>query len=259
MGPVTPRVEVEGLGFTYPSGAGRRRLQDVLSGRGARSTPTPVLREVGFAVEEGSCLGVIGRNGAGKSTLLRLLVGALRPDTGRVTVRGRIAPIIGLGSGLHPDYDAEENALLIGAAMGNRVAEMRERMDEIIAFAGLEEHRRRPVRQYSSGMLARLAFSVATCTRPDVLLVDEVLAVGDRDFNRKAQERMFALMSGTTATVLVSHDLGSVRALCDRVRWLDGGRVAAAGPPDEVVATYLEAVEPAAVEPAEPACERSAP
>lgn len=238
---MSTRVEVAGLAYSYPtSRRGDGRLLDLLMRRSRPAPRDPVLRDVSFRVEAGSCLGVIGANGAGKSTLLKLMVGALRPDRGTVDVDGRIAPIIGLGSGLHPEFDADENVLLMGTAMGNPLKDVRRRLDEIIGYADLEEHRHEPVRRYSSGMLARLAFSVATAFRPDVLLLDEVLGVGDYDFSTKAKLRIEDLIHGDAATILVSHDIASICNLCDQALWLDQGKVAAHGDPGEVVAAYVE-------------------
>jgi lipopolysaccharide transport system ATP-binding protein len=234
------RITVEHLSYTYPGAPHeRRRLYDRVAHPLRKRSRTPVLVDVNFSVDAGSCLGVIGRNGVGKSTLMKLLVGAMKPDAGNIRIAGRIAPLIGLGSGMHSECDADENALLMATAMGTSARDARAMLDDLISFAGLEAARHEPLRRYSSGMLARLAFAVATAVRPDVLLLDEVLAVGDYDFAVKARARIEELMSGETATVLVTHDMESVRTICDAAIWLDSGRVMAYGPSNDVVDEYL--------------------
>lgn len=237
---MTLRIQVTNLNFTYPGGwSGPIRLKDLFGQCPSRMPPRRILQDVSFALSSRHCLGVVGKNGAGKSTLLKLLVGALQADSGSVMTQGRIAPIIGLGSGLHPEYNADENALLMAVAMGHSLREAKRLLDDIINFAGLQEHRQKPLRFYSSGMLARLAFSIATSARPDILLIDEALSVGDFDFTANARERMRQLMDGPVATVLVTHDMHSVRNLCHEAIWIESGRVACAGEPDRVIEAYL--------------------
>lgn len=196
------------------------------------------LNEVSLQVRPGEVLGVIGPNGAGKSTLMKLIARVLPPTEGRVRVRGRIAPMIELGAGFNPDLTGLENTLLYGTLLGRSADLMRERAPEIARWADLGDHMDIPVRSYSSGMLARLAFSVAVDIAPDVLLVDEVLSVGDENFQRKSSARMDELISGGASVVLVSHNLAQVTKRADRVLWLDHGRVQALGEPAEVVERY---------------------
>jgi ABC-2 type transport system ATP-binding protein len=198
------------------------------------------LRGVSISVQPGEVLAVIGANGAGKSTLMKVIARVLPPTTGRVVVRGRVAPMIELGAGFNMEMTGYENVVLYGALLGRDASTMRARASAIAAWAHLEDSMDVPVRSYSSGMLARLAFAVAVDVDPDVLLVDEVLSVGDESFQRKSAERMDQLIASGTAVVLVSHNLDQVLEKADRVLWLDGGGVRAAGAPDEVVSAYRE-------------------
>lgn len=191
-----------------------------------------------FVVHPGQMLGVIGANGAGKSTLLRLLGGIGRPTTGRIIVKGRLGALLDLGGGFLRDLTGRENATLAGVVAGLLRSEIDERLPDIVRFAELEDFIDSPLRTYSSGMQMRLAFAVAVHTDADVLLVDEFLSVGDLAFQRKCHDRIKAMRERGCAVVMVTHDLGQVRALCDRALWLRGGRVAALGPPDEVGALY---------------------
>lgn len=198
------------------------------------------LHDVTFAVHPGEVLAIIGANGAGKSTLMKVMARVLPPTTGRVVVRGRVAPMIELGAGFNMEMTGYENIVLYGALLGRDAATMRARAAGIAEWAHLETSMDVPVRSYSSGMLARLAFAIAVDVQPDVLLVDEVLSVGDESFQRKSAQRMDQLISSGTAVVLVSHNLEQVLEKASRVVWLDGGRVRAAGDPPTVVAAYRQ-------------------
>ncbi len=199
-----------------------------------------VLRDVSFDVRAGESLAVIGANGAGKSTLLKLIAGILVPTSGQITVHGRVAALLELGAGFHPDLTGRENIALNGSILGLSRHFIRRQMDEIIAFADLEHFIDVPVRNYSSGMLMRLGFAVATAFQPEILLIDEVLAVGDQVFQDRCLRRIREIQGNGATVVLVSHDLESVRRLCRRAIWLDEGRVQADGPTDAVIARYLE-------------------
>jgi ABC-2 type transport system ATP-binding protein len=194
---------------------------------------------VSFTVAPGETLAVIGPNGAGKSTLLKVLARVLPPERGRVIVRGHVSPIIELGAGLNPELTGLENTVLYGALLGHDPRWLRAHGSQIAAYAGLADFMDVPLRCYSSGMIARLAFAVATLGDPDVLLVDEVLAVGDEAFRQRSAARIDELVSGGTAVVLVTHSLEVARARADRVLWLDHGRPRALGDPDEVIDAYL--------------------
>lgn len=192
-------------------------------------------------VSPGEVLAVIGHNGAGKSTLMKLIARVLPPSTGRVRVRGRIAPMIELGAGFNPDLTGVENIVLYGTLLGRDPSEMRRRAPAIAEWAELSDYLDVPVRSYSSGMLARLAFSVAVDTEPDVLIVDEVLSVGDESFQRRSLQRIEDMIRGGCAVVLVSHSMTQVLERASRVVWMERGRVRMEGSPDEVVAAYLAA------------------
>ncbi len=193
---------------------------------------------VGFEVARGEALGIIGHNGSGKTTLLRLLAGVMVPTTGRIKIEGRITTLIELGAGFNPQLTGEENIYLAGALYGISQHEMRRQFDEIVAFAELERFVHVAVKNYSSGMSARLGFSIATVIDPDVLIVDEVLAVGDEAFQEKCFARMVDFRDRGKTIVLVSHDLPLVERFCDRALLLDHGRLVAQGDPAEVVKSY---------------------
>ena len=198
------------------------------------------LKDVSFTVPEGTVLGIIGPNGAGKSTLLRLIAGIYRPTTGRVVVNGRLSALLNLGLGFHPELTGRENIIIGGLAMGLSRREIMRRLDEIVAFAELEEFIDAPVRTYSSGMYMRLAFSVAVNVDPDILLLDEVLAVGDAHFAEKSRARMEEFKEQGKTILLVTHDLATVESWCHQALWLEGGKVRALGDPHEVVSQYRE-------------------
>jgi len=197
-----------------------------------------VLNGLSFAAEQGEALGIVGENGCGKSTTLRLLARILYPDRGSVEVRGRVACLIELGAGFHPDMNGIENIYLNAAMFGLGRRETARRLDEIIAFSELEPHIENPIRTYSTGMYMRLAFSVAVCVEADVLLIDEILAVGDLNFQAKCLERLRRIRDRGTTVVIVSHSLEQVEAFCSRSIWISEGRAAADGPPEQTHAAY---------------------
>lgn len=216
-------------------------LQEVLV-RGVRKLSVQeefwALQDVSLEVAAGEMVGVIGRNGAGKSSLLRLAGGIGQPDRGRIVVDGRLGALIDLGAGFHPELTGRENVYMNGVISGLTRRQVSAILDEIVAFAELEEFIDSPVRTYSSGMQLRLAFAVAVHVQPEVLLVDEVLAVGDLGFQRKCLDRIEELRSQGAAILFVTHDLVQVQQICNRVIWLNKGRVAAWGPAEEVVSAY---------------------
>jgi len=196
------------------------------------------LREVSFSVAPREVLGVIGLNGAGKSTLLKLIAGIMKPTAGAVAVDGNISPLIELGTGFDPDLTARENVFLNGAVLGYQRIFLNRRFDEIIAFAELEQFVDVPLRNFSSGMVARLAFSIATLVDPEILLVDEILSVGDVRFQEKSEAKMRSMMEGGATVVFVSHNIRKVQEICHKVLWLEGGRVRMIGPVAEVCGAF---------------------
>jgi ABC-type polysaccharide/polyol phosphate transport system ATPase subunit len=195
-----------------------------------------------FTVPRGQALGVIGPNGAGKSTLLKLLARILEPDKGKVVIEGRVSALLELGAGFHPEYSAVENIFLSGAFYGMSRAQLKPRIDSIIEFAELERFADNPVKTYSSGMYARLGFAIAVSVEPDVLLCDEVLAVGDESFRQRCYDRMLEFRDAGRTLVLVTHDLGAVHQFCDRALWLQGGVIERDGDPRDVVRAYIREV-----------------
>ncbi len=216
-----------------------RTLKDLFVQRGGGGGEDIwALHDVTVGVAPGEAVGLIGRNGSGKTTLLRLVAGIIKPTGGRVSASGRVGSLLELGAGFHPDFTGRENVFLNGAIQGLRRAEIRERFDEIVAFAELEHAIDRPVRTYSSGMTMRLGFAIAAFLDADILLLDEVFAVGDEAFQRKCFGRIFQFKQGGGTIVFVSHDASAVERLCERSVLLDHGRVAFDGPTREAVARY---------------------
>ena len=201
------------------------------------------LEHVDFAVPKGTTFGIIGHNGSGKSTLLKCMARIYRPDTGSITIDGRMSALLELGAGFHPELSGRENVYLNGSILGLSTKQVNERFDEIVAFSGLERFIDSPVKNYSSGMFVRLGFAVAINVEPDVLLVDEVLSVGDESFQRKCLERFADLRREGKTIVVVTHSLETVRNLCDLAVWLDHGHVLHRGPGGEVADTYLASVQ----------------
>lgn len=197
------------------------------------------LRDVSFAVEQGETVGIIGPNGSGKSTALKLVSRIIEPTSGQVEADGRVGALLELGAGFHPDLTGRENIYLNGSILGISRRGINRRFDSIVAFAELSRFIDMPVRNYSSGMMMRLGFAVATSFQPDILLVDEVLAVGDQSFQAKCLQRIAQMRERGVTILFVSHGLDSVRRLCNRVVWLDEGRVQDIGPADQVIVKYL--------------------
>jgi ABC-type polysaccharide/polyol phosphate transport system ATPase subunit len=210
--------------------------------RGGRATYEEfwALKNVSLEVPAGSTFGLIGHNGSGKSTLLKCMARILQPDAGRITVAGKMSALLELGAGFHPELSGRENVYLNGSILGLSRRDIDSKFDSIVEFAGLERFIDSPVKNYSSGMYVRLGFSVAINVDPDVLLVDEVLAVGDESFQQRCAEKFADLKYAGKTVVLVSHALGSVRQMCDQAAWLDHGELQAVGQPGELIDTYVD-------------------
>jgi lipopolysaccharide transport system ATP-binding protein len=196
------------------------------------------LNQISFTVFEGECFGIVGRNGAGKSTLLALIAGVLRPTSGTISAHGHISPLLELGVGFTPELTGIENIVTNGVLLGLRRKEIEARIDEIIDFSGLRGFVDQPLKIYSSGMLARLGFAIAIHVNPKILLVDEVLAVGDAEFQRKCLDRIAELRNQGVTIVFVSHNLQTLAAICDRAAYIDGGQLASIGTPRDVIDLY---------------------
>lgn len=196
------------------------------------------LKNIDFQVEKGEVVGIIGHNGAGKSTLLKIISGILKPTEGSVSVQGVIVPMLELGSGFDQDLTGRENIFLNGAILGYSEEFLKQKYDEIVEFSELGKFIEIPLRNYSSGMIMRLAFSIATVVNPDILIVDEILAVGDADFQAKSKARMMELMGGGTTVLFVSHTLDQIREMCDKVLWIEHGQMQAFGETEEICNKY---------------------
>jgi lipopolysaccharide transport system ATP-binding protein len=241
---VQPVVSVEGVSkryWLYRRHRDRLR-QTLLSSLLGRDFAQPfwALRDISFELFPGQVLGVIGQNGSGKSTLLEIVVGTLQPTEGGVHKSGRLTALLELGAGFHLEFTGRENIFLSGATLGISEREMKQRLDQIIDFSGIGEFIDQPVKLYSSGMYVRLAFAIATSVEPEILVVDEALAVGDAGFVIKCMNHMEQLKRGGTAILYVTHDIQSVRSFCDRALWLNQGVQAAAGPTLEVSSKYIQ-------------------
>ena len=196
------------------------------------------LKGVNLSVRKGECVGIIGRNGAGKSTLLSLVLGTLRPTLGCVRVTERVTPLLELGAGFHPDLTGRENVFINGVLLGLTIRDVAMRMDAIEEFAEMKEFMDMPIRTYSSGMYMRLAFSIAIHAEPVILLIDEILSVGDQSFQKKSKDALLRLIRKGVTTLFVSHNAQAVKEICDRVVWLDHGEVVGDGAPDDILARY---------------------
>lgn len=216
-----------------------------VKGRGF-SEPFYALRDVSFRISRGETVGIVGRNGSGKSTLLKLIAGVMAPSAGDVRVYGRVSPLIELGAGFHPDLTGRENIHLNASILGMSSKEIKRQFQAIVDFAELREFIDTPVKRYSSGMYMRLGFSVAIHSDPDILLVDEVLSVGDTYFQEKCLAKMHEFQAKGTTMVLVSHSLELVQRFCERVLFIDGGRLVDEGPPAKIIEEYTHMFSPAA-------------
>lgn len=198
------------------------------------------LKDISFEINKGEVVGIIGKNGAGKSTLLKIIAGVLKPTEGRIIANGNIVPMLELGSGFDIELSGKENIFLNGAILGYSEEFLKEKYEEIVEFSELAQFIDSPIRNYSSGMLMRLAFSIATVVNPEILIVDEILAVGDEGFQRKSKERMLNLMGGGTTVLFVSHSIDQIQEMCNRVVWLDNKNVKMIGNAKEVCNAYRE-------------------
>ena len=198
------------------------------------------LQDVNFSIEKGEVLGLVGANGAGKSTMLKVISGILKPTKGTVTAHGNIVPMLELGSGFDLELTGRENVFLNGAILGYSEDFLKEKYQEIVDFSELGEFIEMPLRNYSSGMITRLAFSIATVVKPDILIVDEILSVGDAAFQKKSKNRMMELMSGGTTVLLVSHSAQQITEMCSRAIWLEKGTMKMIGPAADVCRAYEE-------------------
>jgi lipopolysaccharide transport system ATP-binding protein len=246
-----PVVEIHGVGKRYQLGESKQRYlslrEEIMrrlspSARRARRAKCEfwALRHVDLSIQPGEAIGVIGRNGAGKSTLLKILSQITPPTEGKIVMRGRVGSLLEVGTGFHPELTGRENIFLNGAILGMRRAEIKRKFDEIVAFAEVEEFLDTPVKRYSSGMYVRLAFAVAGHLEPEILLVDEVLAVGDVAFQNKCLGKMGEVAHSGRTVLFVSHNMGMIAELCQRAVCLDHGQVRVVGPAREVIASYVE-------------------
>ncbi len=231
-------IEVKGLGKDYPK-AGRRSdfFFKELFRRPATESFT-ALDGLDFSLEEGKTLGIVGSNGSGKSTLLKIFSRVTLPSRGQIRLNGRVAPLLEVGTGFHPDLSGRDNVFLNGSLLGMNRREVQERLDEIVAFSGVEDFLDQPVKNYSSGMYVRLAFAVAAHLRAEIMLVDEVLAVGDLAFQQKCLKKMEELSQSGRTVLLVSHQLENLLKLCDQALWIEKGRQQMMGPTEEVATAY---------------------
>ncbi|MCC6145529.1 MAG: ABC transporter ATP-binding protein, partial [Candidatus Hydrogenedentes bacterium] len=240
-----PIIEVDNVSKSYPARQGARALLGrggIASWFGAGARPYEALRNINLSIEAGHSLGIIGRNGSGKSTLLKMLAGVTLPTTGRITVQGRVASLLELGAGFHPMLTGRENIYLNAGLLGMRHKEVDKVFDSIVEFSGIAPFIDQPVDTYSSGMYVRIAFAVAVHVNPDIFLVDEVLSVGDEEFQRKCRLKIGELKEQGKTIVFVSHDLGSVSALCDRVVLLSNGEMISRETPQQTIEYYLRQI-----------------
>ncbi|XOK60431.1 ABC transporter ATP-binding protein [Paenibacillus elgii] len=201
------------------------------------------LKNISLNMKKGESLGIVGLNGSGKSTLLKLIAGVLKPTTGNISVYGTVAPLIELGAGFDFDLTARENIFLNGAILGYSRAQMKEKFEEILDFAELWDFVDVPIKNFSSGMVARLGFSIATISRPDILIADEILGVGDYKFQKKCEERMADIIGNGATVILVSHSIDTVKKICTNVAWLNKGQLISVGPTDTVCKEYMAHME----------------
>lgn len=247
-----PVIQFSNVSKRYNLGLTRTSLPSVVSQwakqilRGSNSSDRKyhwALRDVSFDLEKGQSLALVGPNGAGKSTILKLLAKITNPTSGKAEVNGQLSALIELGAGFHPDLTGRENIFLNGTILGLTYKDIQKRYDEIVAFSEIEEFIDTPVKRYSSGMTVRLGFAVASCIEPDILLVDEVLAVGDASFRQKCIERIKTLLNNGTSLIFVSHDMGLVRSVCERAIYIDHGQVQNTGTSGEIIDIYNQVLD----------------
>ncbi len=235
-------IEVENVSVTYKIMKDRvKSIKEYvvqLIRRNIKYEEFSALNGVSFRVKKGEVMGIIGKNGAGKSTLLKVISGILKPTEGSVNLHGNVVPMLELGSGFDFDLSGRENIFLNGAILGYNEEFLKNKFGEILEFSELEEFIDIPIRNYSSGMVMRLAFSVASLVNPEILIVDEILAVGDSAFQEKSKNKMLELMSGGTTVLFTSHSIAQIREMCDKVVWLDHGKIMSIGSPDSVCDEY---------------------
>lgn len=215
---------------------------DILSGKKKGKSQFWALSDVSFEVNKGEVIGFVGTNGAGKSTLLKVIAGVMKPTKGNVEICGNICPMIELGAGFDMDLTARENIFLNGAVLGYTKEFIEQKFDEIVEFSELKDFLDVPVRNFSSGMVARLAFSVATVVEPEILIVDEILSVGDIAFQKKSEDKMRSMIGGGTTVLFVSHSIEQIKKLCDRAVWLEHGKIQKIGPAKEICEEYKKSV-----------------
>ncbi len=243
-GPQDFAVDVQGVGKRFLRHADRRNTlkERLVRGRAKGTQDFWAVKDVSLQIPKGSVYGLIGHNGSGKSTLLKMIGGIYRPTSGSIATDGRVAALIELGAGFHPDMTGRENISLNGSILGLSRKEIEAVTDEIIDFSGLREFINDPVKHYSSGMYVRLGFSVAVHMKPDVLLIDEVLAVGDEEFQRKCFDHLYSLRRAGKTIIVVSHGLGQLEGLCDEIAWLERGEMIEHGPAVQTIESYLRKV-----------------
>lgn len=234
-------IQVENAGIRFKRRLSHNTLKSIFvyrHGLNLKKDQFQALRDISFSVDHGEVFGVIGHNGAGKSTLLRMIGGIYQPTKGKVQVAGSVMSLLSLGAGFQQELSGVDNAILNGLLLGLPKATIESKLDEIIAFAELEEFIEHPVKTYSSGMVARLGFSIACHLQSDILLIDEILGVGDKNFKAKSKAKIKEVIQGGGTVILVSHSLGEVRSFCSRVLWLEKGEQKMLGPAEEVVTAY---------------------
>ena len=241
-----PVIKFQNVSKTYPlyhhiTGGIKHLIFHPIRGvRSLRHSHFQALKDITFDVKKGETFGIIGKNGAGKSTILGLMAGVLRPNTGCVIVNGRISPLLELGAGFHPELTGRENIMLNGVLIGLTRSEVLAKMDEIISFSELNDFVDQPVRIYSSGMHARLGFSIVASLDPEILLIDEILAVGDSDFQRKCLNRMTEFKRNGVTMIFVSHSMTSVTEICNKVIWVENHAIKMIGDPASIVGAYSQ-------------------
>lgn len=242
-----PMIQFEGVTKSFPVyansiGSVKSLFLELPSALKKMKHRYTAIQDINFTINRGETVGFVGRNGAGKSTMLGLIAGVMRPDQGRIRVNGRVSPLLELGGGFHPDLSGLENIQLNGVILGLSRKEVAEKLPEIIEFSELGDFVYQPVRSYSSGMMARLGFSVVVHLKPEILLIDEVLAVGDAHFQQKCMKRMQDFKGRGVTIAFVSHNAADVQFLCERTIWIDDHRVRMDGPTEKVIPEYLKAM-----------------